>query len=453
LLAFTSCKEDTILDASVVPVGDNAFTVALPDTFTILSKTVKDDSLVTSLSITGVPIFHGVGRVTTDQYAGDVNASLYFQVIPPTLGYVFPKTPDSAFLVLPYGLFTWGDTTASNISQQFEVYEVTDSLAKDTTYYTSTEKAFSSTAIGSASVGFSSLKDSVTVLGVKRTPHLRIKLSQAFVDKIKNEAANGTALKSYADFFRFLKGIHVRSTTPGNSLFYFFLNGASDFTRANIQFYYIDKTAANVDTVKYSSFFFDQNLCAHYNKVDRKYNTAGIQAVLAQSGSSDSINAIHNEPGGAIDLKFPFIKYLPKQPIIKAELVITQVTSDFTTLPGMQLDDYQKYFAPARLFPVGVSSTGTTYTIMDRFPTSSTEPLIFIDGQRKDVTINGKTLARYTINIPREVQKAIVEQRDTLHLRINGAVTFPGAYRVLTGGRNLNNTDLRVKLNIVYSKI
>jgi hypothetical protein len=445
LLTFNSCKEDTILGASVVPVSDTAYTLRIEDTLTILSKTVIDDSIVTSLSLTGVPTFHGVGNVTTDPYFGNTEASMYFQVIPPSLGYVFPKKPDSAVIILPYARFTWGDTTATNIPQTFSAYELTDSLSKDSTYYSFTTKSFGP-LLGSTTISFPAIKDTVTILGTKRTPHLRIKLDTAFITRMYNEANSGTSLKGYADFLRFFKGVHIKSTSAvGNAIYYFFMNGGSDFTRANIQFYYTDQTAAMVDTVKYTSFFFDQGVNAHYNRIKR--TPAGyLSTLLSSSSLSDSVGAIQNEPGAALDLKFPFIKYLPKQPIIKAELVITQVNYDAA-------DEYMKYFASARLFPVGVSPNGSTYTIMDRFPTSSTEPLFFIDGERREIEIGGKKLGQYIINIPRELQKAIVEQRDTLHLRISGAATYPGAYRLFIGGRGVSNKDLRVKLNIVYSKI
>lgn len=469
-ISLLGCKEDTILDANVIPVGDTANTVAVNDTLLILTKTVFDDSLVTSLSTSGVPIIQALGtinnQITGDPYSGKTNASIYLQVVPPTLGFTFPKTPDSAVLILPYAGFTWGDTTATHATQTFNVYEIADSLSTGVTYYSSTNKTVDrSSLLGSATISYNpttlhpGIEDSITINGTRLQPHLRIKMSQAFVDKIKNEAATGNSLKAYADFILFLKGLCIEPDTTagfGNALYYFRLDGNTDYNRANLLFYYTDKNSSNQDTVKTASFFYNSTYNAHYNKITRNYTGTPTAAIMASTAASDSVVILQNEPGAALDIKIPNIKSIfsdnKAKPIIKAELIITQVTNDFITLPNSN-DQYQKFTPPSRLFPVGISPTGTTYSIQDRFPTSSIEPLLFMDGLRRDAVIDGKTVSQYVLNIPREVQKAIVEQRDTLHLRVSGAVTYPGAYRLIGGGRNLSNNNLRIKLNIVYSKI
>ncbi len=452
LLMLNGCKEDTILNADIVPVGDTVNTIIVPDTITILSKTVFDDSAITSLTSSGVPVYHALGTLTTDPYAGKTNASIYFQIIPPSLGYVFPKDPDSAVLVLPFSGYAWGDTLTS-FPKTFRVYEVanTDSLSRDSIYYSFTNKAVDrSNLLGSATADFRSLKDSVSVNGRRVAPHLRIKLNQAFIDKIKNEAANGNALKGYSDFLRFQRGLYVEpaDTNSGNALFYFLLNGATNFSRANVAFYYTDKTSNNSDTVIATSFYFSSDYNAHYNRVTRFYPSGSpTAALLASTAPSDSVFVIQNEPGAAADLRFPFLKNLPQQPINKAELVITQYS-----FGG---DNADKYTPPARIYPIGIDASGAAYTLLDRYPNPSTnvESLEFMGGLRQTILAGSINISQYVINIPREVQKAIVEKTDMLHLRINGTATFPGAYRLVAGGRGLSNPTIRVKLNIVYSKI
>lgn len=444
-VSVSSCKEDTILNASLVPVGDTINTVVIPDTLTILSRTFFDDTLVTSLSISGIPIYHALGSLsaTADPYSGKTNASFYFQIIPPALNYTFPATPDSAVLILPYGYFTWGDTS-SIIPQTFNVYEVTDTLTKDTTYYSNTEKAVDKTnLLGSVTISsYATLKDSVNVAGINRAPHIRIKMSSTFINKIKDGATAGDHFGAYSDFMKWFKGLYIEpaNSGSGNALFYFRLDGSDDYTRAGVVFYYTEDTA-----VKTASFPFDMSYAAHYNKVKRDYTGTPTGALMASANTSDSVFIVQNEPGAVADLRFPFLKNLPKQPINKAELVITQLS-----LAG---DQAAVYFPMERLYPVGVNTDGSTYTVLDRYPTSDSEPLIFMDGKRKTVTIGAITVSQYTLNLPREIQRAIVEQRDTLHLRISGASSFPGAYRLIGAGRNASNSSIRVKLNIVYSKI
>lgn len=450
-IVCSGCKEDTILGANVVPVDDTANTFVVGDTLTILTKTVLSNKYVTSTSISGLPIYHALGTVANDPYGGKTHAGFYFSVVPPSLGYSFPARPDSAFLVLPYAGLSWGDTTLTNLDQLINVYEIADndSLSLDSTYYNYSSTAYNSQPIGTATIGFNSssqhgaIKDSVNVLGTLRNPHVRVRLSQAFIDKMYNEASktSGSAYDAYADFARFLHGFYVApaDTNSGNSLYYFLLNGGTDFNRANIQFFYTK------DTVNYVSFYYDQTRVAHYNHIVRNPSVSPtLDNLLHSTTTSDSIFILQNEPGAALDVKIPFIKNLPKQPIIRAELILTQYK-----IPG---DESEKYYGPARLYPVRMQGDSAV-SVQDRSPITSTEPLIFMDGLRKDVTINGATYSQYTINIPREVQRAIIEQRDTLHLRIGGAATFPAAYRLIGGGRNLSNSDVKLKLRIFYSKI
>lgn len=455
LLAFNSCKEDTILGANLVSAGDTAFVAQIPDTLTVYTKTVRTDSFVTSNSISGLPIYHALGTVI-DPYSGKTNAGFYFQLVPPSLGYGFPKTPDSAVLILPYSGFTWGDTTASNTGIQIKVYEVagTDSIPKSDTFYNFSKTAVDPNPIGTAAIGFNhaanhqSVKDSVNVLGVNRPPHIRIKLSQDFLNKFINASGGGTAFAGYAEFLNFQRGLYIEAdSNAGNALYYFALNGTNDFTRANVQFYYTEQNSSGNDTVNYASFYFDQTRNGHYNRITRNYSGTPTGSLLASPAVSDSIVVLQNEPGAAIDLFIPHIKDLLDQPrpIAKAELVITQVK-----LPG---DQANIYFPPSRIFPVRITETGKKESVQDRYPLSSSEPLVFMSGLAKTVSIDGSDYNQYVINLPREIQKALTDKKDMLHLRISGAETFPAAYRLIAGGRNYADSRFRVQLRIYYSKI
>lgn len=438
-LAFAGCREDAILNANIVPSGDTVNTRRIPDTLTILSDTYFDDSVATSVNF----IFPALGTLASDiAWTGKTHAGIYFQLIPPTFGFTFPKDIDSAVLILPYAGFTWGDTTSQNMAQTFRLYEMADSLSKDSVYYSKTIKAVDrSRLLGEATVTYKTLKDSVYATGSNRAPHLRIRITdQDFVSKIRNS----TATESAADFIRFLKGLYVEpaDTNTGNALYYFRIDGTNEYSRVNLLCYYTDKTADDKDTLKTASFFFNPTYTTYYNRITRNYTGSNI-AHLMTSTDTDSVFVIQNEPGAVLDLKFPYIKHLPQVPVNKAELVITQFS-----FGGDQTDVYTM---PERIYPSGVNSSGETYTILDRYPINSNEPLTFMGGERKSVTIGSMTISQYVLNIPREVQSAIVEQRDILHLRINGAGQYPGAFRLVGAGRTFSNSTMRVQLNIVYS--
>jgi len=439
------CKEDTILNANLVPAGDTVNTLIIPDTFTIYTKTFFDDSAKTgdSVYVSGLPIYHALGSLVTDPYSGNTNAGIYFQVVQPSLNYTFPATPDSAVLILPYAGFTWGDTTGL-LSQTFNVHEIADSFPQKRNYYSSYQVAYNPEVIGSFSISdYNKLKDSVSDMGTNRDPHFRVKLSSAFLDKIKNASPDNN-LNSYINFLNYFKGFYIEpsSGNMGNALFYIQMisaYAATDYNRANVLFYYTDKDG----TLKTTSFYYDPTLAARYNKISRDYAGSPTATYITSANVSDSVFIIQNAPGAAADIIIPNLKNLPKLPVNKAELIITQYS--------FLGDKADIYFPPARLYPQRVDEDGSINPVLDRYPLTTTEPLVFIDGTRQSVTVAGITFNRYTLNLPREVQAAITQQKDKLHLRIAGPSAFPAAYRLIAGGRS--HSSVSVKLNIVLSKI
>ncbi len=443
IFSITGCKEDTIIKDNLGQLGVEV----VPDTITILSKTIIDDSLVTSLTTIGsatLRIIHGTG-VVDDPFFGRTNSGIYFQVLPEKTNYSFSAnehTIDSAFVILPYARFQWGDTT-NPLTQTYRVYRVTEDLKKDDVYYSKTTKSFDyANPVSEATViDPKKLKDSVNILGANQAPHMRIKLKDAFKDELVAAAANSADI---ASFLSTIKGLYVAadSTQTGNILNYFVLNDEGEYLRASVQFFYHEKDSTNE---KVSYFNFTNTDCAHYNYITRNYSGYPIDNYLKSTAASDSVVFLQNEPGAAIDLKFPYLKNLPVGPVNKAELIITIVslTSD--------MGSTEKLFPPAAIFPVGIDAFGASYTLLDRQPITEVEPSLFLDGKLKTITLgNGITISRYILNIPREVQKAIVNKTDTLHLRINGTQAYPAAYRLIAGGKH---SLYKVSLNISYSKL
>ena len=126
--------------------------------------------------------------------------------------------------------------------------------------------------------------------------------------------------------------------------------------------------------------------------------------------------------------------------------MITQISSP---LEGM-------FLPPSRVYPEVIDENGNRLVIADRIPITSSTPLAFIDGNLRTAIIGGSIVNQYKINFPRELQKAIVEQRKELRLRIVGAQNFNGELgvnRLVAGGSTYSQPDLRVKLNVVYTKL
>ncbi len=425
MTAMYGCKESTVINSNLLSSADNINTVTFPDTLSVITRTVYDDSVVTSYNVS--PVYAGLGTVN-DPYFGRTSAGMALQVVPPSTSYSFGSVPDSAVLILPYSSFSWGDTTAGNAPQQFTVYRLQDGMSLDADYYSTHRFNIDrSNPVGSAA--------GITVSELKSgdVPHLRIKLSDQFI-RLLND--NVSSFSSNSDFLSFFKGLYIEPDTnsaTANAIHYFRLDGTSNFNTAGILFY-------SADTVR-AAFSFSTSSCAHYTWLSRRY-TPRVLDYFNATASADTI-LLQNEPGAALDIVIPDIQSIPNALINKARLEISL----------LQDPQSATFTPPARIYPIGIDAGGASYNIADRLPLNSAAPLDFIDGRGRPVVSATGSRMVYTINFPRELQQAILQGKNELRLRINGTQTFPGAYRMIAGGRNFPDPDYRLKLTIVYSKL
>jgi hypothetical protein len=394
LLAATlfgaGCKEDTIINANVSPSLGPIAVDTIPDTFTVWTKTVMVDSVVTSLTPSNQVVVHGLGTAN-DPYFGRTTESIYMQVLPERGNFTFSAnnpTITDAFLVLPYSRFSWGDTLSPE-TQDFNVYRVTETLSTDETYYNNTHKNFDQTPVGTITgVDIAKLKDSVSVLGKNVAPHLRIKLTDAFKNELVSIAASSN---DAAAFLSSMKGLYIApANQTGRAIPYFVLNGSADYMRAAIQFFYHEGDPNNPK----SAFFNFTTGTAHYNRIVREYSDE-LKSAFASGAQSDPVVYLQNLPGATLDIRFPTLKNLPQIVVNRAELIITQIS-----LPGDPNAD--KFWAPLLLDVTGVDAAGTKYVPLDKQPVTDVGALAFIDGSRKTVTLpGGINVNQYSINIPR----------------------------------------------------
>lgn len=440
LLSLAACKENTIINSNLVPTVDNIHTFEVSDTVTYFTKTIIDDSVVTSYNV--APSLGSVGTANGDAFFGNTSNGIYFQIVPPTTSYSFPVARnliDSAVIVLPYN-FSWGDTSAAQIPQHMKAYRLTDSMKYDSLYYSFNRFGVDRfNPIGEVNnVTISKMRSADST-----APYLSIRLNSDFIDSFYN---NASQYASYPDFIRWFKGIYVEADTagPGNTLHYFRLDGSGYHTTAGILFY--SKGVVTADSV-IAAFSYNTSACTHSTWVKRTYG-APLQSLINSTQQSDNYVAIQNEPGAAALIRIPYLTSLAaamgKSIVNKAELILTKIdTLNAST-----------WTEPARIYPVGTKdSNGTTssYSIADRYPLTSTEPLGFIDGNADQLVVGTTLITVYHINFPRELQQAIVQGRSALNLRINGTQSYVGAYRLLAGGKN--HPTAKTQLHIVYSKI
>lgn len=445
LFSYTGCKESSIINTNITPAGDSLIIEGTP--VSVTAKTVYD-RFNTSLTFDGIAVVHGVGVISHDPEVGKTEASIYFQVVPQqSAGYILPADDliDSVRLVMPYIGFTYGDT-ANAVSNTYTAYYVTDDnkLVHGATYYNDDFRNYDGTPLGSATINNSTFRDSMSVEGKNAMPHLRIPLDKTTIVNRLKSANYG----SYVDFLGSFKGLYVTATNNNNNntIPYFRLSddgAGTNWSKAGIVVYYHN---ADSPTVMRSNVFgFDQDNCAHFNRV-----VQDISGSKAASADTANFLFFQSRPGLAIEISTKDVKMLENRVVNKAEIIITEVESI----------DANKYFAPEYLYPYLMSKTAagldTLIPIADATFTSSggteVSGLNFISGAFKKVTIDGKEYRQYTVNVPREFQKALVEKREmTLH--ITGVSSgYIGAYR-LRAGKNASNPAFNIRMNVVYSKL
>jgi len=424
---LAGCKEDTIIRTDVVPDSDliNTTTVDVPMT----ARSTTRDSAITALVQVGNDLLNTaqpLGAVTTDAFAGRTYAGIYFSVAPPA-GFRADSAGfqlDSAVLILPYAGFTWGDTSSSSPAQRFNVYRITDSMTPRTGYFSNRRAAIDrSRVLGTATVYRSDYGLPRTIAGVIRPAHLRITLDPAYVRTLLQD--NAGSLGSAAAFQNIFRGFYIEPdrAQAASALAYFRFGATTTglYDRPAMLLHY--GTAARDSAVVQFPFSIDS--CAVYAGVDRQYGGSPAFDLLTGDNPAPKVLLLQNDPGAVIEARITGLNALQKQAVYqRAQIIIT----------ALDTLDAGRFFAPSRLYVVGLNSDGSTYNIADRLPIASTEPLDFIDGRVRTVTIGGVTVRQYVLNIPRELGRAVAQGKDELTLRIVGATQYPAAYRLIAGG-------------------
>jgi hypothetical protein len=447
LLAGASCKENTILGTNVLPTGDSLSTITIPDTFTVQARTVYDDSIVTEFQklISGTALVVGTaymtaGVISTDPFFGKTVAALAFEPAPVTANFTFGNNPriDSAVLVLPYSGFSWGDTLSAP-AIRYRAYRLSQALSgTDSLLYSFRVPSVDrSVVFGEQTTYLADLRDSVAVGGIKRPPHLRIKLDLGtFLPALQQGIDASATLRGFAAA---LRGIYVEpASVSGSILPYFsFLNGTDLYQKAGVVVYYKNDGGDSLT----ASFPFQSSAGKAYTYIRRDYAGTPAYNYITGTGGNPNLVLLQNEPGAAIDIQMPYVKNLPKTIYNRAQLIITAIDTASS----------DQYFIPARIFPQRVETNGATVSIADRLPEGSAESANFVDGKLRRAVMGGVTVNQYVINFPRELQRAVNSGRDVLHLRLNGVPGFPGAYRLIAGSRS--HPQYGIKLVISYSRI
>ncbi|MGK2862901.1 MAG: DUF4270 family protein [Chitinophagaceae bacterium] len=476
VILFFSCKkinESSTLGGNLIPVVDNITTFdtlltveAFNDTFSVLTDTTYYSSDYENF----------LGLITNDPFFGKTDARLFLELKPPNYRYTFLGKPDSlhidsVVLILDY-VETYGD---SNAVQTVNVYEIPQSSDFGDTSYTIRKNNYSKAGLlGSRTFVPGVLKDSVKAYQDTTARQLRIRLNDAFGQRLLNYDTISTSSKGayYSDsaFRSYFKGFALESTS-GNALIGVNLEGAN----TKLAIYYKDDNGdlpvEKWDTaVAYFSYAANPtSFSANYIKRDY----AGTPLAAAIGGTTpDDLVYIQSAPGSFATLKIPGLKNLNNRVIHRAELIMEQVydVSDTLFYPTkLYLDAYDSSESKFRTIPYDVTFNGTGSSNLNSFGTS---PIQTNDG-------TGNNIKSWHFNLTRYVQHIVNDTEPVYDLRLSAPVYISELYRPgdfgttsikvpafivnneagkgrvrLAGNTGPSDTNpRRMRLRIVYSKI
>lgn len=266
-LTLLACKKkDQMLGKDLL--GTNNYLNGITtDTFYLSTSAVLEDSMITDNAANVV-----LGSYNDPKF-GTFNASFYTQIrlagINPNFGDASTIVIDSFMLGLEYAGY-YGSLSA----QTFEVFELTEALNNDSTYYQFTTKSYANTSlipVGNEVITPDPLN--YTIIGDDSVQaQLRLPLDTNLARQFITEATSGsTTFSSNANFQSYFKGLYVRTNngvqgSGQGGVYYFNLNDPG--TKLTI-YYHQGGTAKTYD-------FLMNSTCADFSHVT--VNRAGTAA-------------------------------------------------------------------------------------------------------------------------------------------------------------------------------
>lgn len=474
LVLLFSCRkinEATTLGGDLIPVVDNIYTFdtsldvfAYNDTFSIANDTTRYDNSFT----------HFLGQINNDPFFGKTDAKLFLELKPPSFKYTFSDVADSlhldsVVLILQY-VQTFGDTIPD---QTVNVYEIPQNSDFGDTTYTIRQSNYPKGALlGSRSFSPIVLNDSVKAYKDTTVNQLRIRLSDAFgqrllnYDTLTSGGGNGAYVSDSA-FRSHFKGFALESVS-GNAIMGFDLLGAN----TKLAIYYKDDNGDSPvekwdTTVAY--FTFQPNgYSFSANYMERDYTNTPV-AATAGGAEPDDVIYIQNTPGTFATIKIPDLPNLSNRIVHRAELIMEQIydVSDTLFPPAkLYLDAYDSSVPAFRAIPYDLSIDASGNTNLSSF---GVNPL-----NKQDSA--GHNVKTWRFNITRYVQHVVNDTEPAYDLRLSSPLYYRELYRPgpagststianifvndaigngrvrLAGGKPVNGAQ-RMRLRIVYSKI
>lgn len=313
LFIMASCKKKESTLGNDILDPNSLLNSTQVDTFQLTTFTIAEDSLISDN-----PAYAVLGSYNDPKF-GKVNASFYTQVVlsglNPNFGDLSSITVDSLVLGLEYVDY-YGELSPQTV----EVYQLTEKLHIDSTYYSFQHKAHSSTnLVVPGFETFTPKPNGETIIGEDTVDaQLRIRLNNALASQLINESASGGTNYSSTDNFKdYFKGLYVKVNNPIQSsgkggVFYFNLNAPL----SKMTIYYTQ------DGENKTFDFLINSECADFNHVDIDNTGKPVQNVINDTVSGQTEFYAQAFKSRAV-VAIPGLKNLPKKAVIhKAELIL-----------------------------------------------------------------------------------------------------------------------------------
>lgn len=413
LLIGCSRIDTTDLGTGLIPPVDNI------NTFETVFDLVTDNILFDDSTRMLDGEEHGIGIIENDPDFGKTTATSYISFTPTAYrSYPFIKRDtvviDSVVLSLNYSSL-FGD---SNSIEQFEVREIDTRFMKfkDSLYYLKSPDFNVSDLIGSGTVNFRTLNDSVYYRNgrdtLRRLNELRIKLDTSWARRFVNyDTVASSAYNNDSIFKERFAGVEVRAVegqASNNAVAYFNL-GDNDRTR--ITFYCRIQNNGRTDTI---APYFQYTSDPQANLV-RRTPANNYLTSITNGVENDELLYIQSTPGSYALITVPGMATFKdtNRVIHRAELV-------FEKYPSVD----EKYTVPPLMFIDALSTTGdSALTIRNDFVPTNAAP-------GYDLTLLGGVFRnnQYVFNVARHVQGIVTKKFTDYRLRIYAPFTTQPYY-------------------------
>ncbi len=443
LAATNACSEDNTLGIDLF--GKNT-EITYVDTLTLLTSTVKEDSLQTGYDpVTGLYPSRSYLGVNVSNIYGTSTAGFYTQLRLPEneVNFGDPSTLrlDSAVLIFAYNdRFAYGDTITPF---GLKVFELNQSIYKDSTYYSNQNLSIKPNPILNipnyrprplTAYKIYEPKGDNTFDTIKVQRQMRLRLNDDFGRQLLLTSPSN--LRNNEVFISFFKGIYVTATPASTQHNSGAMLDLSLNVISNLTLYYSKSDTAKKYVLPIS------NTCVRINHFEHNYtaNNAKVAQNLNKINPQNGELYITGLIGTKIKVQMPYLRNLKLNDNIainKAELVFNLIdeSQSFYPVPGADR-----------------VSTGLVLYKIDSLQKNTFASFFGGSNQLLSAELRPRKV-QYKMNITNYLQQVLYDNKPDYGLFVSIASAKANPNRCTLGSAATATNELKPKLLLTYTKV